>query len=392
MSTRAIQPAKAPPAPGWPIPERLTLGFDPWLALAALGLGGLSLIAIHGARPQYVGRQAVYLAIGFIVMAVMSRFDYSRLREVKWGIYAALILMILLVLAIGSSANGADRAISLPFVTFQSSELGKVLLMVFLAGVVVDSSRKASSSELTARVMALALVPAILVIKEPDLGSGLVYIAIAFAILYIAGVNWQQLAAVAVLGITALTLALVVAPALGVHVLHGYQEQRLTGFLHPSENPDSHAFQQDQSVIGIGAGEKTGRGAGATQTSLGLVGDESPTDFIFTVVGERLGFVGAAIVLSLYALMIWRTLRIVAIAKNLFGALIAAGAVAMLMFQVFVNVGMTVGIMPITGVTLPLMSYGGSSVLTTFLTLGLLQSIFGQARAASANKGRVLRF
>ena len=118
---------------------------------------------------------------------------------------------------------------------------------------------------------------------------------------------------------------------------------------------------------------------------------EVPTDFIFTVVGERLGFAGAAIVLSLYALMIWRTLRIVANAKNLFAALIAAGAAAMLMFQVFVNVGMTVGIMPITGVTLPLMSYGGSSVLTTFLTLGLLQSIYGRAHAASATGGRVLR-
>jgi rod shape determining protein RodA len=144
-------------------------------------------------------------------------------------------------------------------------------------------------------------------------------------------------------------------------------------------------------VIGVGAGGETGRSSAATQTSLGLVG-ESPTDFIFTVVGERLGFAGAAIVLSLYALMIWRTLRIVANAKNLFAALIAGGAVAMLMFQVFVNVGMTVGIMPITGVTLPLMSYGGSSVLTTFLTLGLLQSIYGRARAANAPKGRVLRF
>ena len=144
-------------------------------------------------------------------------------------------------------------------------------------------------------------------------------------------------------------------------------------------------------MIGVGAGEGTGRGAGATQTTLGLVGTEAPTDFIFTVVGERLGFAGAAFVLSLYALIIWRTLRIIGTARNLFAALIAGGAVAMLMFQVFVNVGMTIGIMPITGVTLPLLSYGGSSVLTTFLTLGLLQSIYGQARAASAPRSRALR-
>jgi rod shape determining protein RodA len=391
MSTSALKPRSTAADSGHALAARMAIGFDPWLALATVGLGICSLVAIHGAAPGYVSRQAVYLGLGLLVMAVMSRFDYSRLREFKWGIYALLILAILLVLALGAAANGAERAINFSVVSFQASEFGKVALMVFLAAVVVDSSRRISATVLTARVMALALLPALLVIQEPDLGSGLVYLAIAFAILYIASVNWRQLATVAAIGVTALTLALTVGPAIGVHVLHHYQEQRLTGFLHPSQNPRSDAFQQVQSVIAIGAGHKTGRGANATQTSLGLVG-ESPTDFIFTVVGERLGFVGAAVVLSLYALMIWRALRIVAIAKNLFGALIAAGAVAMLMFQVFVNVGMTLGIMPITGVTLPLMSYGGSSVLATFLTLGLLQSIYGQARTAAAAKGRVLRF
>jgi rod shape determining protein RodA len=364
---------------------------DVWLALAAVGLGVCSLIALHGTAPQYTDRQAVYLAVGFVVMIALSRFDYWRLREWKWPLYALLIFAILLVIGFGSSVNGASRAISLGGISFQASELGKVLLIVVLAALVADGTRRESSWALTGRVMALALLPALLVIKEPDLGSGLVYVAIAFAVIYIAGVPARQLAIVAGIGVAALLAALVLAPALGVHLLQQYQEQRLTGFLSPSQNPNSHAYQQVQSVIAIGAGQKTGRGAGATQTSLGLV-SESPTDFIFTVVGERLGFVGAAAVLSLYALMIWRTLRIVANAKNLFAALIAAGAVAMLMFQVFVNVGMTVGIMPITGVTLPLMSYGGSSVLTTFLTLGLLQSIYGRARTASGPPGRVLRF
>ncbi|MGA2470671.1 MAG: FtsW/RodA/SpoVE family cell cycle protein [Solirubrobacteraceae bacterium] len=391
MSIRATHPTTPIAGRGRAASAVAPLGFDLWLAAAAAGLGVCSLVALHGAAPAYVGRQAIYLAIGFLIMALMSRFEYSRLREPKWGIYAALIFSILLVLALGSSANGATRSINLVVVSFQASELGKVMLMVFLAGIVVDSSRRGSATALTVRVMALALGPALLVIAEPDLGSGLVYLAIAFTILYIAGVDWQHLTGLAALAVTALIFALAVGPAIGVHVLNTYQEQRLTGFLHPSQNPNSHAFQQVESTIAIGAGQKTGRGASATQTSLGLV-SESPTDFIFTVVGERMGFVGAAIVLSLYALMIWRTLRIVAIAKTLFGALIAAGAVAMLTFQVFVNVGMTVGIMPITGVTLPLMSYGGSSVLTTFLTLGLLQSIYGQARTASAMKGRVLRF
>jgi len=370
---------------------RLPLPFDPWLALAAAGLGACSLVALHGAAPQDETRQAVYLIAGFAVMLGLSRFDYWRLRDLRWIAYGAMLAAILLVLGLGSTALGATRAISVGPVSFEASELGKVLLIVFLADLVADSPRRESATSLTVRVLALALVPALLVIAEPDLGSGLVYLAIAFAVLYIAGVPARHLLVLAGLALAALLAVLVVAPALGIHVLKGYEEQRLTGFLNPSQNPDSYDHQQVESVIGVGAGEATGRGAGATQTALGLVGPESPTDFIFTVVGERLGFVGAAIVLSLYALMIWRTLRIVARAKNLFAALIAAGAVAMLMFQVFVNVGMTVGIMPITGVTLPLMSYGGSSVLTTFLILGLLQSVYGRGRAAGAPSARVLR-
>ena len=182
--------------------------------------------------------------------------------------------------------------------------------------------------------------------------------------------------------------ALAGAPALGVHVLKPYQVQRLTGFVNPSRDPRNQTYNILQSEIAIGSGQKTGRGvAHATQTSLNYL-PEHQTDFIFAAVGETYGFVGAALVLSLYALLIWRTLRILTLAKNLYGTLIAAGILAMLMFQVFVNVGMTIGIMPITGVPLPLMSYGGSSVLVTFIALGLLQSIHVQARIASAGKGR----
>jgi rod shape determining protein RodA len=210
-------------------------------------------------------------------------------------------------------------------------------------------------------------------------------------VLFVAGTSWTHFAALFTLGVVALTVVLVAAPAAGFHVLKPYQVDRLTAFLNPTDNPAKQGYQQIQSKIAIGAGQKTGRGAQATQTKLDFL-PEDQTDFIFAVVGERYGFVGAALVLSLYALLIWRTLRILTLAKNLFGALIAGGIVAMLMFQVFVNVGMTVGIMPITGVTLPLLSYGGSSVLTTFLALGLLQSIYVQARTSAALKGRVLRF
>ena len=167
--------------------------------------------------------------------------------------------------------------------------------------------------------------------------------------------------------------------------MHSYQTDRLTAFLHPTDNPADIGYQQNQSKIAIGAGQKTGRGDQATQTKLDFL-PEHHTDFVFSVVGEEFGFVGAALVLSLFALLIWRALRTLTIAKNFYGALVAGGITAMLMFQVFVNVGMTIGIMPITGIPLPLVSYGGSSVITTLMAIGLLQSIHAQARETAAIK------
>jgi rod shape determining protein RodA len=174
-------------------------------------------------------------------------------------------------------------------------------------------------------------------------------------------------------------------------VLERYQVDRLTSFLQPSNVAGSAGYQQNQSRIAIGSGQKTGRGTRATQGPLNFL-PEDRTDFAFAVVGERWGFAGAGFVLSLYALLVWRGLRILTVAKNLYGALIAGGIVAMLLFQVFINVGMNVGIMPITGIPLPLLSYGGSSVLSTLLAIGLLQSIYAQGRFAVATKRRSLPF
>jgi rod shape determining protein RodA len=236
--------------------------------------------------------------------------------------------------------------------------------------------------------MLLALFPAMLVMAQPDLGSAMVYVAGGLGLLVVAGTPWRHFAALAALGAVAIALTLVALPAAGVHVLKPYQVDRLTSFLHPSDVAGKEGYQQQQSKIAIGSGEKTGRGvAHATQTGLNFL-PEHHTDFIFAVVGETYGFVGAALVLSLYALLIWRGLHILTQAKNLFGALVAGGITVMLLFQIFVNVGMTVGIMPITGVPAPLLSYGGSSMLVTFLALGLLQSISAQAREVAADKGR----
>jgi rod shape determining protein RodA len=395
-----LSPIKAPDEVPVASARSLRLPLDPVLTLAVLGLGICSVVNLRAATAKtivgdptyYAKRQAIYLVLGFVFMLVLSRIDYAQLRRLKNGIYAALMLSIFAVLGLGHAANGSLRSISLPFFSFQASELGKVLLILALSAFVVERSRSLRSRDTTIRVMIAALIPAMFVIAQPDLGSGLVYMVIAYMLLFVAGTSWRHLAALTALVALSATFVLVAAPAAGVHVLKPYQEERLTAFLHPSSQPHKEganepSYQQQESKIAIGAGEKTGaREPG--QITNGFV-PESSTDFIFAAVGEQYGFLGAGLVLLLYALLISRALRLLVMSKDLFGSLVAAGVAAMLMFQVFVNVGMTIGIMPITGVTLPLMSYGGSSVITTLLAVGLLQSIYVQARASAALKGRV---
>jgi rod shape determining protein RodA len=363
------------------------------LVLAAVGLITFSVYTlgtatendIEGSPHYFVVRQAVYGVVGIVLMLLVAQFDYSRVREWRAGLYVLIIGSILLVFAFGGVARGSKRAIELPFFSFQASELGKVLLILALSAFVLDRVRRLNEAETTSRVMLLALIPAMLVIAQPDLGSGLVYIAVAIAVLFVAGTKWTHFAALGGLAAAAIAIVLVAAPAVGVNVLKDYQADRLTAFVNPSDDPQKEGYQQAQAIVAVGSGGKTGRGDEATQTKLDFL-PEHHTDFVFAVVGEEFGFAGAAIVLSLFSLLIWRSLRILTMSKNLYGALIAGGVTAMLMFQTFINVGMNIGIMPITGVTLPLMSYGGSSVIVTFLALGLLQSIHAQARETAFTK------
>ena len=374
-------------------PRARVLRIDPLMLLATVGLIAASIYVVGTATqddipgdPNYfVYRQAAYAGVGFVLMLLMTRFDYSRLREWKLGVYSFLIASILLVYPFGVSARGSKRAISLPFFSLQPSELGKLLLVVALSAFMVDRIRRLTDRETTSRMVLLAVVPAMLVIAQPDLGSGLVYLAILGAVLFVAGTPWTHFAALGGLTAVAIGVVVVAAPAVGVEVLKPYQQDRLTAFLNPGDNQSREAYQVNQSLTAIGSGGKTGRGDEATQTKLDFL-PEHHTDFVFSVVGEEFGFVGAALILSLFALLIWRALRTLTMAKNFYGALVAGGITAMLMFQVFVNVGMTIGIMPITGIPLPLVSYGGSSVITTLMAIGLLQSIHAQARETAAVK------
>lgn len=363
-------------------------GFDWHLLGAAIGLVVSSLIVLQsatrddipGSPDYYVIRQGAFAGAGLVLMLAAARFDYGRLREWRTPIYAFLIGSILLVFAVGSAARGSRRWIDVGFFPVQPSELGKVLIIVVLGAFIVERSRDRDASRLTVGVIALASLPAALIFLQPDLGTALVYGAITASLLFVAGVPWQHLATILTGVVLLASLVLWAAPAVGVDILKPYQVDRLTAFLHPNDDPSGQGYQQAQAQIAIGSGQRTGRGVEqATQTQLNFL-PEHHTDFVYAVVGETFGFAGAALVLTLYALLLWRALRIMAGARDQFGALIAAGVVAILMFQVFVNVGMNIGIMPITGVTLPLLSYGGASMLVTFIALGLLESVAVHSR------------
>jgi rod shape determining protein RodA len=370
-------------APRRSLAERLSLArIDGILVGAAVGLIAFSVFTLAtssrdeiAGRPMYfVERQTVYAVLGIALMLGLSRLDYTRLRDLRPMIYAAMVGSIALVFLVGTAVRGSNRWIDLPFFQLQPSELAKVLLCVSLAAYVFERVRRPFGLRHTLKLLALGLVPAGLVLLQPDLGTAIVLVAIAVTILFVAGIPWQHFAAIGALAVLVTGGAYAAGSAVGIDFLHGYQEDRLTAFLHPSEDPSDASYQVNQSIIAVGSGEEVGRGDDATQSEL-LFLPERHSDFIFAVIGERFGFAGAAFVVLLYSVLFWRVMRLMRQASSFYGTLIAGGVLAMLAFQVIVNMGMNLGLMPVTGITLPLISYGGSSVIGTFLALGLLQSV-----------------
>src|SRR5919112_3756378 len=326
-ATRTRQARPEPFAVHLGIGERLGLAHMDWpLTIAAVFLVAFSIFTlgeatqndVPGSPHYYLERQAIYAGLGIVGMVLMTRIDYSRFRELRVGIYTFLCASVSLVFVFGFAARGSRRAFELPFFSFQPSELGKLLLVLALAGFVIDGARRGSEVQRTVRYLCLGLAPAALVFLQPDLGTSLVYVVATLAVMYFGGVPWTHFAVIGGALVALVALVLVVAPALGHPVLHGYQKERLTSFLDPGEHSSGAAYQQNQSVIATGAGQLTGRGDKATQTRLDSV-PERHTDFIFAVIGERYGFMGAALVLSLYALLFWRALRITTLSKNSYG-------------------------------------------------------------------------
>jgi rod shape determining protein RodA len=280
----------------------------------------------------------------------------------------------------GPQTRGSTRWLELGSFRFQPSEFGKLLLVLALAGFLADRSKRLAEPRTTAAAVGLALVPMTLVFLQPDIGTALVYGAALVAVLFVAGTRWLHLATLAATAMVGLVLILWALPAAGINVLKPYQQARLTGFTNPDRDPSGETYNVNQSITAVGAGGLDGRGiSGSTQTNLDYL-PEHATDFVFASLAEQRGFVGASVLLLLYLLVVWRGLRIVALARDRFSAVVAGGIVVALLFQIFVNVGMTMGIAPITGIPLPFVSVGGSSMISNLVAMGVLLAIHARGR------------
>jgi rod shape determining protein RodA len=353
------------------------------LAIVAYGIWGIAGITRHdvvGSPDYYVYRQLVFVAVGLLGMVLLILIDPAVYHRFRKQIYAGTLGLFVIVFLGGTVARGSKRWIDLGFFRFQPSEFGKLLVVLALAGFLADRFRRMNEWRTSLSAIALAVPPMLLVFIQPDIGSALVYAAALVGVLLIAGVRWLHLA---ILGVTAVVLGLSVLwwlPAMGTPVLRDYQTSRLTGFFHPDQDPRGSTYNVRQSITAVGSGGPTGRGvAGATQTSLDFL-PEHATDFVFASFAEQRGFVGAGFLLLLYLLVVWRGLKVVASARDPFSAIAAGGIVFALVFQIFVNVGMTIGIAPVTGIPLPMVSVGGSSMIANLLAIGVLQAIYARGR------------
>jgi len=350
------------------------------LLLAVFGVIAVGMATIDSATKAdivgdpdyYTTRHLVYVLSGATLALIALLVDPRVYRRLVWPIYGLTIVGLIVVLGF-SAARGSTRWISLGEFNLQPSEIGKVALIVVLAHIVGRRSREQPGAWSTIGIVALVTAPLFaLVFVQPDLGTSIVYLAAATAILFVGGIRLTQMITLALVGVAIAFLVLSLLPAAGVEVLRDYQVARVTGFL---DQDSEAAYQTTQSKIAIGSGGLLGKGAdGATQTSGDFL-PEHHTDFVFAVVGEQRGFLGAALVLALYIVIIWRAIRTITLAGTMFESLLAAGLAGMLLTQVFVNVAMTTGLAPTTGIPLPFMTYGGSNTLTNLIVVGLLCAV-----------------
>jgi rod shape determining protein RodA len=364
--------------------------FDIVLAVATIFVAVVGVIMVYTATrgsllaqgddpKSYLKKQALYVVLGILAMAAVAFLDYRRLEPIAMVLYGATIVALLGVFAIGSSAQGAARWFTLGPIQLQPSEFAVVAVILAVAAYCDRRTEEGLAWKDVFKLLILAGIPIVLVMAQPDLGTAIIMLMVLLVMLAVAGLP----ARILVMLIIGVVLVFLVAVETGL--LHHYQIARLTTFLHPnstSNNPfvQSANYNLQASTRTIGSGGFFGSGIGhGTQTNLGYV-PEAQTDFIFTAVAEQLGFVGAAGLLTLLGIIAWRILRVAGTSRDIFGRLVGTGLFTFVAFSVFQNSGMTMGIMPITGIPLPFVSYGGTAVLCFFMCVGLALSIGARRR------------
>jgi rod shape determining protein RodA len=353
---------------------------DLTLLLSTVGIAAMGVLMVYSATRQkqetagldpafYLKRQAIYLLVGLVIMAVAALVDYRHIRDFVPFIYGGAVVTLLLVISpLGASRRGTQAWFQLGAFQFQPSEVAKVALILTLAAVLAGARGNLGTAGLLT-ALGIAFVPMALIYLQPDLGTNMVFVAVVIAVVLVAGARPRHIAVLTLLGITAVALVV----ELGM--LQDYQTDRLTAFLDPQTDSQRSSYNLRQSQIAIAAGGVAGRGLfQGTQTNLSFV-PEQHTDFIFTAVGEELGFLGGTALLAFFGVMVWRIWRAAVLSRDQFGRLVCVGVLAMLVFQIFENVGMTMGITPITGIPLPFMSFGGSAMLAAFAGVGLVLNV-----------------
>ena len=358
----------------------LALRADVTLALTTLVVAVIGVVMVYSATRSklllaglsphyYLNHQAAYVVAGAAVMLVLAVLDYRWLEHASVVLYVGFLLALLAMFTpIGSRRLGATRWLQLGPVQIQPSAFGTLVLIVIVATFCARRPEGLNRQDLL-KVLGLAVLPILLVVRQPDLGSGIVMCVVLLAMLVVAGIPNRYL--------VLLVLGAVVGAFAIVHLglLKPYQVQRLTGFLNQSKNAQGTGYNLQQSVAAIGSGGPFGKGLfHGPQTNLSYVPSQ-PTDFIFSAVGEQLGFAGAATVLLLLGILCWRVLRAAHLARDPFGRLLATGAFTLIAFSAFENAGMSMGIMPIAGIPLPFLSYGGSATIAFFCAVGIALSV-----------------
>jgi len=367
-------------------PNRNTSKIDFTLVLILMLLSLASLIAIYSADSSFVIKQVVFYVIGTGIIAGIMQLDSDQLKKLSWYLYGiGIVLLLLLIVAptsIAREINGAKSWFTLPGFSLQPSEFVKVFLILILSKIIVDHQEKhivktlQTDFLLLLKIGGITCVPLLLVMQQPDLGTSLVLIAIMVGMIFISGITWKIIAPIFIGGITLATAILYLViwhpdwleKYLGVKE---YQFGRIYSWLDPYNYQSSTGYHLTQSLLAIGSGQTTGKGIGTNEVVL----PENHTDFIFSVVGEEFGFIGASIIISLFFLLIYHITKVALETKNSFYTCICVGVISMVTFHVFQNIGMTLGVLPITGIPLPFISYGGSSLLGNMLAIGLVFSI-----------------